>query len=337
MSMLRNRQMKVDLVVSMFTIIIMLVVGIGLGCLKVTLLIGAILMLFIGYHFFVELRRYKTIAKLNENLDEMLHRRRHTIFEDCEEGELAILATNLNKLVRNLREQVDMEQLSKKQLADAMADISHQIKTPLTSINLLLSRLRKDGLEKEKEMEAIVEITKLTSKIEWLIYALLRIAKLDAGAITLKQEEISLALLLKETEEHLAIPMELRGVQFVYEKDDSIKATIDKSWTLEAVENIVKNCMEHTPEGGMVKAEVSENPIYSEIRITDTGVGIAKEDLPHIFERFYKGKNSDKNSVGIGLALAKQIVNAQNGTIIVQNRKNKQGAEFCIRFYKTVV
>ena len=321
MSMLRNRQMKVDLVVSMFTIIIMLVVGIGLGCLKVTLLIGAILMLFIGYHFFVELRRYKTIAKLNENLDEMLHRRRHTIFEDCEEGELAILATNLNKLVRNLREQVDMEQLSKKQLADAMADISHQ----------------KDGLEKEKEMEAIVEITKLTSKIEWLIYALLRIAKLDAGAITLKQEEISLALLLKETEEHLAIPMELRGVQFVYEKDDSIKATIDKSWTLEAVENIVKNCMEHTLEGGRVKAKVSENPIYSEIRITDTGVGIAKEDLPHIFERFYKGKNSDKNSVGIGLALAKQIVNAQNGTIIVQNRKNKQGAEFCIRFYKTVV
>jgi len=171
----------------------------------------------------------------------------------------------------------------------------------------------------------------LLSRIDWLITTLLKISKLDAGTIQLNKENVLMKNLIMQSVEPLLVPIELRGLEIKVEAQG--KFVGDVKWTSEAIGNIVKNCMEHTPMGGTLQIQASENALYQEIIVEDTGCGIAPEDLPHIFERFYKGKNSSDKSFGIGLALARGIITAQNGTIKVENKKTN-GAKFTLRFYK---
>ena len=165
---------------------------------------------------------------------------------------------------------------------------------------------------------------------------MLKISKLDAGTIKFSNERINLFKLIKKSAEPIEIPLDLRNQSLVINSDKNESFYGDLNWTVEAVENILKNCMEHTEEGGTITVNLSETPIFSEIVISDNGKGIDKEDLPNLFKRFYKGKNSSSSSVGIGLALAKMIVVSQNGVIKAENNKDK-GARFIIRFYKTTV
>lgn len=144
--------------------------------------------------------------------------------------------------------------------------------------------------------------TALLSRIEWLITTLLKISKLDAGTVQFKQEKVSMATLINKSCAPLLVPIELRGQELAIKAEGDFIG--DVSWTCEAIGNIVKNCMEHTPEGGKIEIETTDNALYTEILIKDNGTGIAKEDIPHIFERFYKGKDSDDKSFGVGLALA---------------------------------
>lgn len=174
----------------------------------------------------------------------------------------------------------------------------------------------------------------LISRIDWLITTLLKISRLDAGTVQFKQEQVSLEELLKKSCVTLLIPMELRGQALLIHADGAFRG--DLSWTSEAIGNIVKNCMEHTPEGGRIEIDAAENALFSEIIIKDNGTGISPEDLPHIFERFYKGKDSDGKSFGIGLALSRMIIAGQGGTVKAENRK-PVGAMFTIRFYKGTV
>ncbi|MBR4026101.1 MAG: HAMP domain-containing histidine kinase [Lachnospiraceae bacterium] len=290
-------------------------------------------MLFLVTHIFTTYRRYKKISELATDIDCILHGKNAISIEKYAEGELGILQSEIYKMTVRLREQQQKLTEDKIYLADSIADISHQIRTPLTSMNLIISFLSEPGIAEERKQKLIQELYQLLSRIEWLITTLLKISKLDAGTVTFRKEKIHLEELIKKSVSPLAIPMELREQKLVVNANGIFLG--DVGWTCEAIGNIVKNCMEHTPEGGKITISATENAIFTEIVIHDTGKGIAKEDIPHIFERFYKGKDTDKNSFGIGLALARMIVTMQQGTIKAQN-KVEGGAEFIIRFYKNL-
>lgn len=297
----------------------------------------AICMLYLCIDIVTNCIRFHHTQHMSNQIDQILHGENVSLIQDCKEGDIAILATQINKMVRRLKEQSDQLVSDKVFMADYMADISHQIKTPLTSIRLILSFLQEENLTMEKRLRLTQELSQLVERIEWLVYALLCMSKLDAGTITLKKEKINVTTLWKQAYETLAIPLELRGIDFQCQIEDSVSVTGDISWMSEAMGNILKNCMEHTPEGGKIMVTATENPLYTLIRIEDTGTGILEEDLPHIFERFYRGKNSDSQSIGIGLALSHRIISEHNGTIQAGNRKKGTGAFFEIRFYKTTV
>lgn len=282
-------------------------------------------------HFWNTYKRYRRIQDLSADIDCILHRDMQISFEKYEEGELAVLESEVQKMVVRLREQRQQLLKDKTYLADSIADISHQIRTPLTSINLLLSFLSEPDITEEKRQKTIRELYELLSRIDWLITTLLKISKLDAGTIQMKQESITMQALIDQSVAPLLIPVELRGQDLKIQAEGNFVG--DSNWTSEAVGNIIKNCMEHTPVGGTLSISASENTLYREIIIEDTGSGIAAEDLPHIFERFYKGKNSSDKSFGVGLALARGIINAQNGTVKAENKK-ECGAKFTVRFYK---
>ena len=279
-------------------------------------------------------KRYQRISSLADDIDQVLHGDSSIDFDNYSEGELSILHSEIYKMTIRLREQQQKLINDKKYLADSLADISHQIRTPLTSINLLVERLSASGLTDECRHRLTNELYELLSRIDWLITTLLKISRLDAGTVQFKQEQVSLEELLKKSCVTLLIPMELRGQELRIHADGAFRG--DLSWTCEAIGNIVKNCMEHTPEGGRIEIDAAENALYSEIIIKDNGTGISPEDLPHIFERFYKGKDSDGKSFGIGLALSRMIITGQGGTVKAENRK-PVGAMFTIRFYKGTV
>ncbi len=282
--------------------------------------------------------RYRKIAKLSSQVDRILHGDNHMEMKRYSEGELAILQSEIYKMTVRLREQQQKLLDDKIYMADSIADISHQIRTPLTSINLVVSMLSKEDLSPERRQQLFRELRELLSRIDHLITVLLKISKLDAGTVKFNKENVSMAGLIHSATEPLLIPLELREQKLKVVAEGEFSG--DVAWTSEAVGNIVKNCLEHTPVGGVVSICATENPLYTEIVIADNGGGIDKEDLPHIFERFYKGKNSSDNSFGIGLALARMIITSQNGTIkaenVVEQEKNS-GARFTIRFYKGTV
>lgn len=172
----------------------------------------------------------------------------------------------------------------------------------------------------------------LISRINWLIESMLKMAKMDAGTAYLKPEIIPVEQLLAKALEPLLIPLELRGVNLV-QSCEKVEILCDLSWTTEAVLNILKNCMEHTPSDGEIHITTISTALYTQITIEDTGSGFDKEDLPHLFERFYKGKDASSQSVGIGLALSRMIFGAQNATVKAENRPDG-GARFLIRFYR---
>lgn len=280
-------------------------------------------------------RRYKRIYNLSADIDRILHGDDVKVsLNKYHEGELGVLQSEIHKMTSRLREQKQQLQDDKIYLADSIADISHQIRTPLTSINLLVQFLSEPNISDECRMKLTHELLGLLSRIDWLITTLLKISKLDAGTVQFKQETLPLDELIRRSTSPLLVPIELREQTLAVGAEGNF--TGDVSWTVEAISNIVKNCMEHTPDGGRIEIKANENALYTEIIISDNGTGIDKEDLPHIFERFYKGKNSDDKSFGIGLALARTIITSQNGTIKAENNADK-GALFTIRFYKGTV
>lgn len=279
-------------------------------------------------------RRDRRIAALSAELDRILHGEEQLSLAAYAEGELSILQSEIYKMTVRLREQQQRLQDDKLYLAESLADISHQLRTPLTSINLLVSRLSDPSLPDERRKKLTHELYALLSRVDWLITALLKLSRLDAGTVKFAVETVPLAALLEKSAAPLLVPMELRGQTLRLSAEGDFSG--DTAWTAEAVTNIIKNCMEHTPESGTVEVRASENALFTQIVISDDGCGIAPEDLPHIFERFYKGKDSGDRSFGIGLALARRIVTAQNGTLKAENRA-PHGAEFTLRFYKGVV
>lgn len=279
--------------------------------------------------------RYNRINTLTETIDKILHGNDKINIKSFGEGELSILESDVQKMLIRLRDQKDKLEKDRTFLADSIADISHQLRTPLTSINLILSLIEAPDITEERRGELLRELSKLITKTEYLVSVLLKISKLDAGTVQFEKKETDLNSLVRKSAEPLLIPMDIKN-QKLNINVDNIYLDCDFAWCLEAFGNILKNCAEHTPENGSITVTAADTPIYTQVIITDTGKGIDEEDIPHIFERFYKGKNSSKESFGIGLNLAKMIITAHNGTVKAGNSQSG-GAEFIIRFYKQVV
>lgn len=297
-------------------------------------------------------RRYRALAKMAANLDRVLAGERDIRLRDMSEGELAILSSEIDKVIARLNLTVDELQAEKLALSDALADISHQLKTPLTSIAISTELIR-DRLSARGDSEDLVErlrlIQTLQARVEDLVSALLKLARIDAGVIKLVCGDVDARELVRKSFEPLAIAFDIADVRFSADVQDGASYEGDLTWSVEALENILKNCMEHTPAGGCVSVRVTEDVLACRIRIEDTGPGIAESDLPHIFERFYRGSR-DANAtpsevnpagVGIGLALSKSLVTAQGGTLTAENLRNENGnitgAAFNLVFFKTVV
>ncbi len=297
-------------------------------------------------------RRYRALANMAANLDRVLAGERDIRLRDMSEGELAILSSEIDKVIARLNLTVDELQAEKLALSDALADISHQLKTPLTSIAISTELIR-DRLSARGDSEDLVErlrlIQTLQARVEDLVSALLKLARIDAGVIKLVCGDVDARELVRKSFEPLAIAFDIADVRFSADVQDGASYEGDLTWSVEALENILKNCMEHTPAGGCVSVRVTEDVLACRIRIEDTGPGIAESDLPHIFERFYRGSR-DANAtpsevnpagVGIGLALSKSLVTAQGGTLTAENLRDENGnitgAAFNLVFFKTVV
>lgn len=297
---------------------------------------AAILMIsviMIGIMIFFTRRRYQEIEKLSAYLRRIYNGDYSLDIRDNMEGELSILKNEIYKVTLILSKQAEALQAEKEQLADVLSDISHQLKTPLTSMMVMSELLSSDELEPEKRKEFTKNLEIQFRRMEWLLTSLLKLSKLDAGTVEFKKEKILASEAVKQALKPVLIPMELKEQKLKINGDEEISFLGDFNWTVEALVNILKNCMEHTQEGGTISVIYSDNPIFVQIQIMDNGSGIEKEDLPFIFKRFYKGKNAGEDSIGIGLALAKSIIVSQNGDVTVASQKN-QGTEFNIKFYK---
>lgn len=250
-----------------------------------------------------------------------------------QEGQIGILKTELLKMTNILKEKVELLNKEKIFLNDIISDISHQLKTPMTSL-IILNDLMYDDLPKETRVEFLDKIKSQLSRMEWLIKSMLKLSKVEAKVIDFENKKINIKELINKSVSPSLIPMELKNIDLSINGDEKASYIGDINWSSEALVNIIKNCVEHTNENGSLTINYEENPLYSEIIIKDSGEGIDKKDLPHIFKRFYKGKNSSKSdSVGIGLAMAKSIIESQNGDIYAKSEKNK-GTEFHIIFHK---
>lgn len=280
-------------------------------------------------------KRYVRINNLSRTIDRILHGADDIDIKSFTEGELSVLESDVQKMLTRLRDQRDRLIKDKSFLADSIADISHQLRTPLTSINLILSLLYSADVTAERKEELLRELSALISRTEYLVSVLLKISKLDAGIVQLDRKANSLDSLIRKSSEPVMILMDIKNQSLVTDIGD-IELDCDFFWCLEAFGNIIKNCAEHTPENGIIRISAHDTPIFTEVIISDNGTGFCEDDIAHIFERFYKGKNSSEESFGIGLNLSKMIISSHNGTIKARNAESG-GAEFVIRFYKQIV
>ncbi|KHF39231.1 sensor histidine kinase [Halalkalibacter okhensis] len=280
--------------------------------------------------------RYKEIAKLSSYLRRISHGDYTLDVRDNYEGELSILKSDIYKVTLMLSEQSSLLQEDQKKLTEAISDISHQLKTPLTSMMVMADLLQNPNLNAEKRVEFTNNITIQLERIEWLVSSLLKLSRIDAGTVEFKKDQVIVTDLIQKALQPVFIPMDVKQQTLKISGDETVSFLGDRNWTAEALINILKNCVEHTAEKGVISISFSENALYTEINIKDNGIGILKEDLPYIFKRFYKGKQAGEDSVGIGLAMAYSIIKSQKGDIEVKSARER-GTEFQIKFYKSVI
>ena len=284
----------------------------------------------ISFYFFIKI--YRDIKDMTDYVYHSSEGREYQMKNKNQEGQMGLLKTELMKMTTVLKEKVALLHSEKIFLNDTISDISHQLKTPMTSL-MLLTDLMYNDLDKEKKIEFLDRTNAQLSRMDWLIKSMLKLSKLEAKVIDFKTDKVNINELIKRSISPLLVPIELRNISLNINGDKEASYIGDIEWSSEALGNIIKNCVEHTKEGGTLDITYEENPIYSEIIIKDNGEGIDKDDIQNIFKRFYKGKNSKSDSVGIGLAMAKSIIESQNGDIYVKSEKNK-GTEFHITFHK---
>jgi signal transduction histidine kinase len=277
--------------------------------------------------------RYREIEKLSGYLRKISSGDYSLDVRDNHEGELSILKNDIYKVTLMLSEQGQLLKRDKIRLTEAISDISHQLKTPLTSMTVMVDLLSDAKLPDEKRMEFTHNISMQLERIDWLVSSLLKLSKIDAGTVVFKQDKIMVRELIQKALDPVLIPMDIKEQIVSIKGGKAVSFRGDLNWTVEALINILKNCVEHTQQGGEIRITFSENTLFTEVIIADNGKGILKEDLPYIFNRFYKGRSASEDSIGIGMAMAHSIITSQQGDIEVKSEEGK-GTEFLIKLYR---
>ncbi len=269
--------------------------------------------------------RKREIERLSEDLRLIIDGQAIDL-RDNREGALSILKNDIHSLASLKDEQVKALARDRDALKDTLANISHQLKTPLTSLNIMADIV--ENAPDEKRAEFMQNIRSELARMEWLVSSLLKFAKLDAGAIEFARERVSSQRLIEYALEPLSILFDVKNQ--TVEQKGSAEFVCDSRWTAEALTNILKNASEHSPEGGVIRIEAGTNPICKWIKITDSGKGLAKNEIAGLFRRF---EVSCGAGYGIGLPLALAIIRGQSGDIEVSGGGEGIGAAFTLKFY----
>ena len=276
----------------------------------------------------------KKINEITKYIEEINRGNYKLNIEENTEDELSILKNELYKITIMLKEVAENSQKDKTTLKDSLSDISHQIKTPITSILIMLDNILSDeNMPEDIKKDFIKDIKREIINIKFLVESILKLSKIDSNSIKFIKKEVFIKDIINEAVKNVSMLSELKNIEIIVSGDDSIKTICDLKWQVEAITNILKNCIEHSYENRKIYINYNQNNMYTELKIEDNGTGIDAKDLPHIFERFYKGKNSSSDSVGIGLALSKSIIESNNGYIQVDSKLNK-GTTFIIKYLK---
>lgn len=304
----------------------------------ISVAIVLVIFILITIYFFTALsKNEKEIKDMRVYLQEIANRNYSFDLESISESEMSNLKEEIYKIVLELKEKSENLANDRETLSNYLADISHQLRTPLMAITAMTDAIieNEDNLDNDTR-KFIYGISNQLNQINWLVNNLLKMAQLDTKSIALNLEQTNIKELFDNIKENLSIFLEEKNIEIVEHIDTNITINIDRKWMVEAIENILKNCIEYSSENSTIEIKCNQNPLYTEISIEDYGKGIAKEDLPKIFDKFYKGKNSSGNSFGIGLSLAKSVIERHNGKIAVKSEE-KKGTQFIIKFPNVIL
>lgn len=329
--MLRNREVRSPALVALAIAVCGTLIGFLYGAMSGFITAGVSLLLCVVFVVHVRLR-YSRIAELTHQIDVALHRGSDFRFDSLEEGELSALQSEIQKLLLRVHEQNAALRREKEHLAESLADIAHQLRTPLTSTAIAIS-LTADQADPEERRALIRQAEDMLGRMDWLLTSLLKLSRLDAGVVSFQEASVHVSELIDEAMQPLLILMDIRDVSCQTAIPGTAVLCVDPWWVGEAVRNVLKNCIESAGAGGVIEVDCVDTPLYTEITIGDRGDGIDPADLPHVFERFYQGKRNHGRGYGIGLALSRTIINRQGGSIVARNRQTG-GAVFVIRFPK---
>lgn len=276
----------------------------------------------------------RKIKQLTKCLEQINRKNYQIQIDDNTEDELSILKNEIYKTTIMLKEQAENSLQDKINLKTSLEDISHQLKTPLTSINIMLDNLLDNqDMDKETRIEFIKDIKREINNINYLVQTLLKLSRFEANTVKYNNELINIQDLITKVTTNVSVLCDLKNITIQANNYKNIYLTCDLYWQTEALTNILKNCIEHSKDGSYIYINIIQNKIYTQITIKDSGEGISKEDIKHIFQRFYKGTNSKKDSIGIGLPLAKTIIEKNNGNIEVVSQE-QVGTTFTIKYFK---
>lgn len=329
--MLRNREIRQFTVLFVVITVVTATVGFTIHLAAGILALSSAAAFGVAFFMFTK-ARYKSIMQISEQIDLVLHNADYLYISESDEGELSILQSEITKMMLRIREQNDALKKEKKHLADSLADIAHQLRTPLTSANLILSLMKNNPDESERKT-LLRETEGLFVQMDWLITSLLKLSRLDAGIVNFQIEQLDVDSLIKDSLRPFHISMELHNITLQINIPRGIIVQGDSGWLSEAIQNILKNCIESAGDNGTIEIICEDTPLFTEITFHDSGEGFKKEDLLFLFERFYRGKNTSTAGYGIGLALCKTIITRQGGTVTAKNHP-QGGAVFSIRFPK---
>ena len=306
--------------------------------LKKYLIINSVLILFFSILITLIFLKYNKrkdheLNNITKYIEEINHKNYKLNIDENSEDELSILKNEIYKTTVMLNEQAENSLKDKINIKKYLQDISHQLKTPLTSINILLDNLIDNpNMPKDTRDDFIMEIKREITNINFLVQNILRLSKFEANTIDFIKKETTIKEIINTTVKNVSNICDLKNIEIIINNKCKNKITCDFKWQVEALTNILKNAVEYSPNNSNVLVECSDNNLYSEIRIKDFGKGMSKEEQKNIFKRFYKGKNSSKDSIGIGLSLAKTIIEKDNGRVVVES-KEEMGTTFIIKYF----
>lgn len=294
-----------------------------------TITVAILLIIYIRYNY----KKEKDIKDIIKCIEQINKKNYEIQIDSISEDELSILKNEIYKTTIMLKEAAENSSKDKLNLKKSLEDISHQLKTPLTSILVMLDNIIEDSNMEEKiRNDFIVDIKRNVLNINFLVQSLLKLSKFDANTIHFVKQENDLKTIVEESIKNVSTLCDLRNINIKLNIKENFKIICDDKWQIEALTNIIKNAIEHSKNNSNIIINIENNNVYSMIEVIDFGEGIAKKDIKHIFERFYKCKNTKTDSIGIGLALAKTIIEEDKGTISVES--NKLETKFIIKYYK---